>query len=107
MSTELALIDEITEDKYPQIYGKSGLGFYYDKVKTEVLSEVPDLHAFLLLDDLFPNPDNDMIAAAEHDKYWLDVDGEAIAKLTDDQILELVRCGVIYDSDVDSLAMFA
>lgn len=43
MSTELALIDEITEDKYPQIYGKSGLGFYYDKVKTEVLSEVPDL----------------------------------------------------------------
>lgn len=43
MSTELALIDEITEDKYPQIYGKSGLGFYYYKVKTEVLSEVPDL----------------------------------------------------------------
>lgn len=43
MSTELALIEEITEDKYPQIYGKSGLGFYYDKVKAEVLSEVPDL----------------------------------------------------------------
>lgn len=67
----------------------------------------PDLHAFLLLDDLFPNPDNDMIAAAEHDEFWLDVDGEAIATLTDDQILELVRCGVRYDSDVDSLAMFA
>lgn len=43
MSTELALIDEITEDKYPAIYGKSGLGYYYDKVKAEVLSEVPDL----------------------------------------------------------------
>lgn len=67
----------------------------------------PDLHAFLLLDDLFPNPGTDMVAAAEHDEFWLDVCDDKIAKLTDDQILELVRCGVRYDSDVDSLAMFA
>lgn len=72
----------------------------------EKRSHRPDLHAFLFLDDLFPNPERDMIAAAEHDEFWLDVDGEKIATLTDDQIIELVRCGVRYDKDVDSLAMF-
>lgn len=43
MSTELALIEEITEDKYPQIYGKGGLDQFYDKVRDQVATELPDL----------------------------------------------------------------
>lgn len=43
MSTELALIEEITEDKYPEIYGRGGLDQFYDKVRDQVATEVPDL----------------------------------------------------------------
>ena len=67
-------------------------------------SNRPDLHAFLLLDELFPK-NRDMICAASHDQIWLDVDGEDAEKLTEEQIIELVRCGVGYDED--SLCMFA
>lgn len=67
----------------------------------------PDLHAFLLLSWKFPR-DRDIIAAAEHDQIWLDVQGEDLAeKATDDDILQLVRCGVMLDNDTDSLFMFA
>jgi hypothetical protein len=65
----------------------------------------PDLHAFVLLDTLFPGVD-DMVCYAEHDEIWLDISGDNIANLSDDEILELVRCGVRYDDDNDSLCMF-
>ncbi len=70
-------------------------------------SDRPDLHAWLLLDELFPNPGQDMVSAAEHDQIWLDVDGEQLETLTDDQILELLRCGVMHDDEHDCLFMFA
>lgn len=70
-------------------------------------SKRPDLHAFLLLDELVPG-DSDMVSAAEHDEIFLHVDPEALAAVvTLDQIRELRRCGVRYDSSTDSLAMFA
>ena len=43
MTQELALIEDIKEENYPVIYGRSGLDHFYEKVKTEVSSEVPDL----------------------------------------------------------------
>jgi hypothetical protein len=73
----------------------------------------PDLCAFLMLHDVVPaKPHNlgylsDMVAGAEHDEIWLDTDCGAFATVaTDDLIRDLVRCGVRYDEDVDSLAMF-
>lgn len=63
-----------------------------------------DLHAFLLLDELFPS-NKKMVAAAEHDEIYLDIDPERLAKVaTPDQIKELVRCGVRYGED--GLCMF-
>jgi hypothetical protein len=70
-------------------------------------SKRPDLHVFLLIDELFPNPGRDVVCAAEHDVFYLDITGAQIEDLTDEQILELTRCGVHYDSETDSLAMFA
>jgi len=67
-------------------------------------SRRPDLHAFLLLDELFPQ-DRDMVCNASHDEIYLDVTDDEVATLTDEQILELVRCGVRYDGD--GLCMFA
>lgn len=69
-------------------------------------SQRADLHAFLLLDSIVPGK-SDMVSCAEHDEIWLDVDCEEFGRaVTEEQIIELVRCGVRYDDDVDSLCMF-
>lgn len=80
----------------------------FDRIPAERrLSERPDLCAFLLLDRLVPGK-SDMVSSAEHDEIWLDVDPKAlVAVASEDDIVTLVRCGVRYDSDVESLAMFA
>lgn len=66
----------------------------------------PDLHAFLLLDTLVPGVTN-MVSAAGHDEFWLGVELDALvqAGVTEDQVIELQRCGVRLSED--SLAMFA
>jgi hypothetical protein len=69
-------------------------------------SRRPDLHAFLLLDALVPGA-TDMVSAAEHDEIWLDVDTEALAAVvTEEQVRDLVRCGVRWDAEFDCLALF-
>ena len=71
-------------------------------------SKRPDLCAFILLDKLFPPDKNtDIIAGAAHDEIYLDVDSEQVEKLTEEQIIYLLRCGVNYDSDTDGLSMYA
>lgn len=42
-NTELSLIDEITEDRYPEIYGQGNLSTFVERVRQEVTGEVPDL----------------------------------------------------------------
>lgn len=67
----------------------------------------PDLCAFLLLDRLVPGAGRPMISAAEHDEIFLDVDCSKLAKVaTDEDILELTRCGVRFDSTYNCLAKF-
>lgn len=68
-------------------------------------SQRADLHAFLLLDELFPGA-GDMVCHAEHDEIWLDVEDEQVETLTDAQMIELARCGVRYSGD-GGLCMFA
>lgn len=70
------------------------------------LSNRPDLHAFLLLDKLVPG-DRDIVMSAEHDQIWLAVDPiELENAATEEQIVDLCRCGIIYDEDTDSLFLF-
>lgn len=59
-------------------------------------SSRPDLHAFLLLDELFPGT-RDIVSHASHDEIYLDIDSDDIEKLTEGQVIELLRCGVLYD----------
>lgn len=72
-------------------------------------SNRPDLHAFLLLDQLVPSDGReDIIGAAEHDEFFLSVSPEELAAVaTEEQIVELIRCGLRYDTHYDSLAFFA
>jgi hypothetical protein len=69
-------------------------------------SQRPDLCAFLLLDKLLPG-DRDIVACAEHDQIWLNVDIDELAEVASkDDVVYLLRCGVWYDGDVESLSMF-
>ena len=77
----------------------------FDRVEDKLTTR-PDLHAFLLLDKLFPGTSN-MVAGAGHDEIYLDLDADELAEIaTESQLIELHRCGVLYSSDGDSLGMF-
>lgn len=78
----------------------------FDRIPNQ-RSKRPDLHAFLLLDELFPDPGQRIVPAACHDQIFLGIDEEECETLSDDHILELVRCGVFLDPESDSLSMWA
>lgn len=85
-------------DKFDDEYLK------FDRVEHK-LSNRPDLHAFLMLDSLLPGS-GDMVAAAAHDEIFLDIDLDELSatSVTEEQVRDLVRCGV-RESD-DGLCMF-
>lgn len=65
-----------------------------------------DVAAFLLLHELVPQT-QDILGHASHDEVFLSVDPELLARVaTPEDIAELRRCGVRYDSSTDSLCMF-
>lgn len=69
-------------------------------------SKRPDLHAFLLLDELVSG-NRDIISCAWHDNIGLDIDLSDLAEvITEEQVIELIRCGVRID-DEGHLVMFA
>lgn len=77
----------------------------FDRVQNKTSGRA-DLHAFNLIDKLVPGK-TDMVSAAAHAEIWLDVSPDELAKVaTEEQIIDLIRCGVRYDRSTDSLALF-
>ncbi len=77
----------------------------FDRIKNK-LSDRMDVHAFILLDRLVPGK-FDIISAAEHDEIFLQVDIEKLSEvITEEQYIDLIRCGVMYSSEYDCLMMF-
>jgi hypothetical protein len=77
----------------------------FNKVKNK-RSKRPDLHAFLLLEELCPAK-ADTVAYACHEKIYLEICPNKLAKkITEEQVVELLRCGVLYDDESESLFMF-
>lgn len=70
------------------------------------LSSRPDIHAFIKLNELFPG-DRDIICASHHDEYFLDIEGEQINQICESDIIDLIRCGVMYSEEYDCLSMFS
>lgn len=71
------------------------------------ISGRPDLHAFNLLDRLLPGSKRNMVASAEHDEIWLDIDCGELAKVATSPDVEiLVRCGVRDDRYLHSLSLY-
>lgn len=66
----------------------------------------PDICAFLILDKLIPD-EKDMVSAAEHDEIYLDTNIERLAEVaTEEDIADLIRCGVRLCDEYDCLCMF-
>lgn len=77
----------------------------FDDVKNKY-SKRSDLHAFILLDKIMPST-HDIICSARHQEIFLECKIEKLAKvITEEQIKELVACGVSYDYSRDCLYMF-
>jgi len=68
----------------------------------------PDLHAFIVINDLSPSgKGRDIVGWSRHDVIALDVDiAVMVDNATEAQLIDLYRCGVRWDSEYDSLAMF-
>ncbi len=65
----------------------------------------PDVCAFVILDELFSS-DRDLIDASGHDEFWLDISDDEIEKISEEVLIDLIRCGVRYDADLGGLAMY-
>lgn len=92
------------EDHHEEEYLK------FDKV-VDKLSNRADLCAFMLLDKLVPAKKDiigaAMIGSAEHDEIWIETSLEELAKVvTENDVLTLIRCGVMLDEYQESLHMF-
>lgn len=94
-TSELEKLFEKYEDEYTK----------FEKVENK-LSNRPDLHAFILIDKLCPGKNQqDIISASNHDEIWISVEPKQLARnATEEQILELIRCGLRYSDD--SFCMF-
>lgn len=69
-------------------------------------TERPDLFAFALLDKLVPGT-TDIVSSAEHDQIFLETSIEHLAEVINaEQVITLIRCGVMYDSEFEALSMF-
>jgi hypothetical protein len=71
----------------------------------------PDLHVFLMLDRLVGDDaegaDRDMVSAAVYDEIYLEVTpADVAAKATEEDIVDMIRCGLRYDNDTNSFCMF-
>lgn len=70
-------------------------------------NQMPDVCGLLYLQEKLGMPQGkDAVASAVHDEIYLGWTGGQIKKLTQDDVLYINRCGVRYDSGVDSLCMF-
>lgn len=80
------------------------------------LHPCPDICGFMLLDKLCPtywrsaewkSKRQGIVSGAGHDQIWLATDVEKLAEAcTKEDVRTLLRCGIMYDSDSDSMTMF-
>jgi hypothetical protein len=89
----------VTQEEIEQFFEDNNDDFLKFELVENPRSKRPDLHAFLLLEELVPG-DKDILDAAEHDEVWLSIElSELEGKITEEQLLELIRCGIRCDED--------
>jgi hypothetical protein len=83
----------------------------FQKVK-KPRSKRADLNALMLIDSLVTYDESlgdseDIISASEHDQAWISIEPERLAPfVTEEQVIELIRCGIRYDREHDAFCFF-
>jgi len=97
----------MTKDELENLFDKHDHeGHCFEAVQNKT-SQRPDIHAFNLLDRLCPADGCSMVSGAAHDQFFLSIDLEQLASVvTEEQVIELRRCGVSCDARRDSLTMY-
>lgn len=101
----------MTVDELREIWAKySGEQYMqFDEISQhERLSNSPDLHAFILLDRLAPTKEgHDLVQHASHDLIILGTDLKILAgNISEEQCVQLMRCGVRLSCEDDYIEMF-
>jgi hypothetical protein len=110
-------MSKLTEDEVEELFETHGDEHSKSKriPKERRLSYRDDIQAFMMLDKLLPPTEKqkedgkglcDIVCAAEHDKIWLGVDYSELADagITEEQIIDLIRCGCMAESE--GISMF-
>lgn len=95
----------MTKEELIELFDKhDDLYFKIEEGKTPPAN--PHLHAFNLLQTLLPRQ-SDVLSFVEHDIIYLAHDLEELASvITEEQVIELIRCGLHYTSSHDCLSAF-
>ena len=98
----------MTLQQLVKTFEKYGDEYIQFKSVENKLSRRPDMHTFILLDKLLPGDGKfDLITAAEHDQIWIGIEPEALARVATEEIIrDLVRCGVSFNEEDESLFLF-
>lgn len=97
----------MSTDELIQLFEKHEKEFLQFENIQNKLSNRSDLHAFIVLDKLVPGT-CDIVSGAGHDQIWIDVTPDQLAAVaTEEQVIDLIRCGLRYNGDEDALVMFA
>jgi hypothetical protein len=101
------MAEETFTQRWKRIEDELGYSFKFDDIPNK-LHSLRDVAGILLLQKLAPiKAGRDAISAAEHDQFWLGHEPSIVAeKITDDEIRDLQRCGILYDADIDGFYCF-
>lgn len=71
-----------------------------------MLTSRADLHVFMMLDRMVPGS-NDIVSAANHDEIFLSIEPvDLMQAASEEDIVDMIRCGLRFDRDNESLCMF-
>ena len=89
-----------------QIFSENSKEYLKFERIEEKLSQRPDIHALMLIDRLLPESGN-IIDGIDEDELILDVNTARFFKAaTPKDIIDLIRCGVSFDKDMETLSLF-
>lgn len=76
----------------------------FDRIPIK-FSRKRDVHAIWMLDNLEKEP-FPLIRAAEHDEIYFETEPETLKNVDEKVIIDLIRCGIVYDEKYDCLKMY-
>lgn len=91
-----------------ELFEKHSEEYLHHHVIENPMHRQADLCCFLMLDKIAPlNNDRNVIAYASHDEITLAFDPNTVAQnATEQEIIDLIRCGLRYEEDEECFMMF-